>query len=231
MSDENSSVTVDNANEVLSEILMNTLTRQQASSRIVEVTMSPHEDGVVYDGRIVIDDPEESLSRSKVEQIFHLLKHCFKGDYEKVPEWMVECFRSNSGKHSRVGITYTITSRDGGKGLVVNLYRSMAGGASGAHQLCKITAENSGHQKLGQTRYKGKDYYVLPLTTQEANRLMGLFCTMAVDALESSIFEQEVGKDDSATYGREVEKIKEEPAAPPIMFSAGLLAGPVMAMI
>lgn len=199
---KNKNVTVDGAtsSDVIGGILKSVvLVEREKNPRIVEVSTEEVEErtssgkkyNIVYNGRVVIDDPEGVLSYADVETVIHRLKHCFKGDHHKVPQWMVDEFRSNSSKHSRVGIAYTITRSNSDGRLIVDFYRSMAEGACGAHHLCKITEENA-NLELAQTRYNGKRYYVVPMATREANRLMGLFGNMAADALESCIFEQVV---------------------------------------
>lgn len=203
---KNKNVTVDGAtsSDVIGGILKSVvLVEREKNPRIVEVSTEEVEEktssgkkyNVVYNGRVVINDPGRVLSYADVEAVMHRLKHCFKGDHHKVPQWMVEEFRNNSSKHSRVGIAYTITRSNSDGRLIVDFYRSMAEGACGAHHLCKITEENA-DLELAQTKYNGKRYYVVPMAVREANRLMGLFGNMAADALESCIFEQVVRAND-----------------------------------
>lgn len=155
--------------------------------QVVAINTSGH-DGVVYSGRIVVD-PGTISEKGEIEGILHQLKHCFMGDYEKAQSWMVEEFRANSGKHSRISIAYYVWQNREGQ-LVTDFYRSMAEGASGAHQLRKITSPyDMGGGQYEKTTYKGNKYYAMPMTTGEANRLMNLFATMVVEAFEDYWFE------------------------------------------
>lgn len=182
---------------------------KSGSPRIVEVTTDMDDDGVVYDGKIVIEDSDRLLKKSGVEMVLHQLKHCFKGDYlredgsKRVPDWMVNDFRTKTGKHNRVSIAYTVTMRNSDGSLIVNFHRSMGRGASGAHRLCKVTPQNAQSQVRKITWYNDQCYYVIPLVAKEANYLMQLFATMAVEALESEIFEQEMNREPSTKQREE----------------------------
>lgn len=157
--------------------------------QVVAIDMSGHDD-VIYSGRIIVE-PGTASSKEEVSEIFHQLKHCFIGDYEKAQSWMVEEFRANSGKHSRISIAYYVWQKNGQ--LVADFYRSMAEGASGAHQLRKITSPyDMGGGQYEKTTYKGNKYYAIPMTAGEANRLMNLFATMAIEAIEAYWFEHAV---------------------------------------
>lgn len=166
--------------------------------QVVAINMSGHK-GVVYDGQLIIN-PGTVPEEKELEEFLHQLKHCFMGDYEKAQSWMVEEFRANSGKHSRISIAYLMWQNDCGQ-LVVDFYRSMAEGASGAHQLRKITSPyDMGGGQYQRTTYKGGKYYAIPMTTGEANRLMNLFATMAIEAFETYWFERAV-RSEPATGG------------------------------
>lgn len=150
---------------------------------------TPKLDGVVYSGRVVADVGEVDVDLRVLEQALLPVKHCFQGEHEDVPLWMLDTYRENSGKHSRMSIAY-VASRSGSQ-LTIDFYRSMAKGACGAHQLHKITPQNEGNQRYARVWYNGKRYFAVPMVTCEANRLMGLFGTMTVDVLNRFFAEQE----------------------------------------
>lgn len=141
-------------------------------------------DGTVYYGKVVLEGP---VDIAEVEEVLHQLKHCFMAEYDKCPEWMMEEFRKRSSKHSRISITYYVTQiRDR---TYVKFCRSMARNSCG--RLCKITNENV-EADYPVTKYAGQRYFVLPLSTREANSLMGLFATMIEEALGACFLEQAI---------------------------------------
>lgn len=191
---KNATVNRDLSLDLAGGALMNTVLSPREFPRVIGVTMEPQEDGIIYDGKIVIDDPQGSLKEDTVEEVFFLLKKCFKGDYEKAPQWMVDDFRRDTAKHSRISITYTIAKRS--NGLEISIYRSMGKGACGAHRLRKVLPKDvkSTHE-FAWTVYNDELYYAVPLSRKEANYLMRLFCIMAVDTLSYRIFEDEVRRE------------------------------------
>lgn len=194
---------------ILSDLLKNGVMPIEQQPRLIEVTTEKHADGVIYDGKIVIEDSGRVLRAENVEGILHSLKHCFKGDYEKVPDWMVSEFRAQTEKHSRIGITYTMISRDHGRYLEITFRRSMGRGVSGACQLCKVPLiesiqteqerevyEYTLRNALGKYAtviYNSSQYFAVPLVVYEANRLMVLFEEMAIEAIDAYILEQVLG--------------------------------------
>lgn len=124
---------------------------------------------------------EAEQMRKRIEAIIHPLKHCFMGEHAKVPRWIIDEYRAKTEKHSRMAIMYIVAVK--GSQVVVNYYRSMASGSSGAHRLVRHTDQNDG-LPYALARYKEYFYYVVPMEPDEANRLMVLFGAMVVKILD-----------------------------------------------
>ena len=161
---------------------------RKGDPRIIAVE-TPQENNLIYYGQIVIEDAGHSLAKADIEEILHNLKHCFNGDYQKVLPGQVEYFREHTSRHSRLSVTYTVALT--ASGMTITFHRSTAEG--GAHMLRKVTEENKTRRRY--VYYNEEPYYVIPLKDAEANRLMVLFSSMAVDAIEAHILEKGIGSE------------------------------------
>ncbi len=156
---------------------------------ILKIDISKHDDGVIYNGKIVVKITEGATLDSRViEQELLKLKHCFQCESKDVPAWMNKMCHDGSSERNRMSITYIVSKTK--DQLTVDFYRSMAKGVCGAHRLHKVTAENDDNWQYSWAWHSGEKYYTVPLGTCEANRLMNLFGTMAVEVIERYFAEQ-----------------------------------------